>query len=58
MYLCNYVTQRKENQSAQVTHLIIPKTENNTCDVNLECLFGLANGLFIINENCEYTSIF
>ncbi|XP_025204779.1 BRCA1-associated RING domain protein 1-like isoform X2 [Melanaphis sacchari] len=36
---------------AQVTHMIVSKTKNNTCDVNLECLFSIANGLFIINEN-------
>eukprot|EP00102_Acyrthosiphon_pisum_P020186 XP_016657396.1 PREDICTED: BRCA1-associated RING domain protein 1 isoform X4 [Acyrthosiphon pisum] len=41
----------KEKQFAQVTHIIVPKTKNNTCDVNLECLTGIANGLFIINEN-------
>ncbi|XP_060865629.1 BRCA1-associated RING domain protein 1-like [Metopolophium dirhodum] len=41
----------KEKQFSQVTHIIVPKTKNNTCDVNLECLTGIANGLFIINEN-------
>lgn len=40
-----------EKQFAQVTHMIVSKTKNNTCDVNLECLTGIANGLFIINEN-------
>lgn len=58
MYLCIYVTQRKEKQFSQVTHMVVPKTTNNTCDVNLECLTAIANGLFIINENCKYTSIF
>ncbi|KAL4141790.1 hypothetical protein QTP88_004360 [Uroleucon formosanum] len=41
----------KEKQFSQVTHMVVPKTTNNTCDVNLECLTAIANGLFIINEN-------
>ncbi|CAI6366935.1 unnamed protein product [Macrosiphum euphorbiae] len=41
----------KEKQLSQVTHIIVPKSKNNTCDVNLECLTGIANGLFIVNEN-------
>ncbi|XP_050056985.1 putative uncharacterized protein DDB_G0282133 isoform X3 [Aphis gossypii] len=40
-----------EKKFSQVTHMIVSKTENNTCDVNLECLIGIANGLFIVNEN-------
>ncbi|XP_022170985.1 BRCA1-associated RING domain protein 1-like isoform X1 [Myzus persicae] len=41
----------KEKQFAQITHMIVSKTKSNTCDVNLECLSAIANGLFIINEN-------
>lgn len=37
-----------------MTHIIIPENENNTCDVNLECLTGIANGLFIVNQNCKF----
>ncbi|VVC36679.1 Hypothetical protein CINCED_3A017441 [Cinara cedri] len=35
----------------QVTHIVVPETKNNTCELNLECLTGIANGLFIVNEN-------
>lgn len=45
---------RDKKQLAQVTHMIVPKTKHNTCDMNLECLIGIANGLFIVNENCTY----
>lgn len=37
-----------------MTHIIVPETEYNTCAVNLECLIGMANGLFIVNQNCKY----
>lgn len=38
-----------------MTHIIVRATENNTCDANFECLIGLANGWFIVNENCKYS---
>ncbi|XP_026817198.1 BRCA1-associated RING domain protein 1-like [Rhopalosiphum maidis] len=44
----NVLNEKKFNQ---VTHMIVSKTTNNTCDVNLECLIGIANGLFIIDQN-------
>ncbi|XP_025425094.1 BRCA1-associated RING domain protein 1-like isoform X2 [Sipha flava] len=36
---------------SQVTHIVVPNKKSNVCDVNLECLIGIANGLFIVNEN-------
>lgn len=37
-----------------MTHIIVPKTEDNICSENMECLLGMANGVFIINQNCKY----
>lgn len=37
-----------------VTHIIVPETKNNTFDVNMANLIGIANGMFIIKTNCEY----
>lgn len=36
-----------------MTHIILPVTENNTCNINMEILIGIANGLFIVNQKCK-----
>ncbi|XP_050443517.1 ankyrin repeat domain-containing protein 31-like isoform X2 [Adelges cooleyi] len=38
------------NDKHYVTHVIVPDTPNNICNVNFECLNGIANGLFIIKQ--------
>lgn len=45
---------RSEKELKQVTHIVLPETENNTSDVNMEILIGIANGLFIVNQRCKY----
>ncbi|VVC40305.1 Hypothetical protein CINCED_3A008773 [Cinara cedri] len=42
---------------SKVTHIIVPETENQTCDVNFDCLSGIANGLFINTVKCVTDSL-
>lgn len=37
-----------------MTHIVLPEMENNTCDINMEILIGIANGLFIVHQRCKY----
>lgn len=37
-----------------MTHIIVPKTEDNICGETFKILLGMANGIFIMNQNCKY----